>query len=638
MSATNVRAATRCGGLGLLLTGVLLMPALGRAGILDASWTAPTTNTDGSALQDLASYRVYYGISPSPCAGSAFVSVASPTSRPGSNQTVSYRLTSLVTGTVYYVAVSAVDTSGNQSACSPSASAAARSDFGVSPTGTVNFGSVAPGSFAEQVFTVSNTGGGTVSGAASVTAPFSVVSGSPFTLNGAGTTQIVTVRFTPTIATTVSTTINFTANGGSISRIVTGSGTGSDTTKPTVAITSPTASAAYSTGSASLVLQGTAADDVGVTQVTWANSRGGSGTATGTASWTAAGVTLQAGTNVLTVTARDAGGNTGTATLTVTYAASDTTAPTVQVTAPGAGATVSGTISVTATAADNVGVVGVQFLLDGAALGAEQTTAPYGVAWATGSVANGTHSLSARARDAAGNTTLAASVVVTVANTQVSNTQPSGLVAAYGFAEGAGPTVADSSGNGNAGTISGATWTTQGKFGSALVFGGTTAVVTVPDAASLRLTTGMTLEAWVYPTWALTNWSTVVMKEQPGALVYTLYAGSPANRPNVYLNTATDASGERGSTGPSALPLNTWSHLAGTYDGATLRLYLNGVLVASQAVTGAMVSSTGALRIGGNGVWGEYFGGRIDEVRIYNRALSAAEIQRDMTTPVGGPP
>ena len=615
------------------------MPALGRAGILDATWTAPTTNTDGSALQDLASYRVYYGTSPSPCAGSAFVSVASPTSRPGSNQTVSYRLTSLVTGTIYYVAVSAVDTSGNQSACSPSASAAARNEFGVSPTGTVNFGSVPPGSFAEQVFTVSNTSGGTVSGAASITAPFSVVSGSPFTLSGAGTTQSVTVRFTPTIATTVSTTINFTANGGSISRIVTGTGTGSDTTAPTVAITSPTAGAAYSTGSASLVLQGTAVDNVGVTQVTWANSRGGSGTATGTASWTAAGITLQAGTNVLTVTARDASGNTGTATLTVTYTASDTTAPTVQVTAPGAGAAVSGTISVTATAADNVGVVGVQFLLDGAALGAEQATAPYGVAWATGSVANGTHTLSARARDAAGNTTLAAGVAVTVANTAVGSPQPSGLVAAYGFAEGAGPTVADSSGNGNTGTISGATWTTQGKFGSALVFGGTTAGVTVPGgAASLRLTTGMTLEAWVYPTAAATNWSTVVMKEQPGDLVYTLYAGSPANQPNVYLNTATDASSERGIAGPSALPLNTWSHLAGTYDGATLRLYLNGVLVASQAVTGAMVSSTGALRIGGNGVWGEYFTGRIDEVRIYNRALSAAEIQRDMTTPVGGPP
>src|SRR4029077_15104378 len=113
---------------------------------------------------------------------------------------------------------------------------------------------------------------------------------------------------------------------------------------------------------------GTAADNVGVTQVTWANSRGGSGIATGTTSWSASGIALQAGTNVVTVTARDAAGNTGTAILTVTYNSPDTTAPTVNITAPTSGTTVSGVVTVTATASDNVGVVGVQFLLDGTAL------------------------------------------------------------------------------------------------------------------------------------------------------------------------------------------------------------------------------------------------------------------------------
>ena len=148
----------------------------------------------------------------------------------------------------------------------------------------------------------------------------------------------------------------------------------------------------------------------------------------------------------------------------------------------------------------------------------------------------------------------------------------------------------------------------------------------------------MTLEAWVYPTVTPTTWSTVLMKEQPGALVYSLYAGSSANRPYVYFNTASDSSGERGTIGPNALPLNAWSHLAGTYDGATLRLYVNGVLVVSQPFTGSIVTSTGALRLGGNSLWGEYFTGRIDEVRIYNRALSQSEIQTDMNTAVGGTP
>ncbi len=85
----------------------------------------------------------------------------------------------------------------------------------------------------------------------------------------------------------------------------------------------------------------------------------------------------------------------------------------------------------------------------------------------------------------------------------------------------------------------------------------------------------------------------------------------------------------------ASLPLNTWTHLTVTYDGTTLRLYVNGTQVGSRAMTGALLTSTGALRIGGNSIWGEFFQGRIDEIRVYNRALSAAEILADMNTPVG---
>ena len=76
---------------------------------------------------------------------------------------------------------------------------------------------------------------------------------------------------------------------------------------------------------------------------------------------------------------------------------------------------------------------------------------------------------------------------------------PSGLVAAYGFDEGSGPTVTDASGNGNNGSITNATWAASGKYGKALQFNGTNSLVTIPDSASLHLTTGMTLEAWVNP-------------------------------------------------------------------------------------------------------------------------------------------
>ena len=94
----------------------------------------------------------------------------------------------------------------------------------------------------------------------------------------------------------------------------------------------------------------------------------------------------------------------------------DTVPPTVSITSPASGATISGTVAVATTAADNVGVVGVQFKLDGATLGAENTTSPYSTSWNTTIVPNGSHTLTAVARDAAGNVTTSAGVTVTVTN------------------------------------------------------------------------------------------------------------------------------------------------------------------------------------------------------------------------------
>ncbi len=94
--------------------------------------------------------------------------------------------------------------------------------------------------------------------------------------------------------------------------------------------------------------------------------------------------TVTNGSHTLTAVARDAAGNTTTSTAVgVTVQNADTTAPTVSLTAPANGATVSGSVTVSADASDNVGVVGVQFLLDGVNLGAEDTTAPYSINWNT---------------------------------------------------------------------------------------------------------------------------------------------------------------------------------------------------------------------------------------------------------------
>ena len=94
----------------------------------------------------------------------------------------------------------------------------------------------------------------------------------------------------------------------------------------------------------------------------------------------------------------------------------DNSAPTVTVTVP-SGTTLAGTTAVTASASDNAGVAGVQFLVDNVAIGAEDTTAPYSVDWDTTPVASGSHTLTAVARDGAGNTTTSVPVVVIVSQT-----------------------------------------------------------------------------------------------------------------------------------------------------------------------------------------------------------------------------
>ena len=301
----------------------------------------------------------------------------------------------------------------------------------------------------------------------------------------------------------------------------------------------------------------------------------------------------------------------------------DTTVPTAAVTAPTAGSTVSGAaVAVSASASDNKAVVGVQFRLDGINLGAEDTSAPYGVTWNTTTASNGPHTLTAVARDAAGNTASSPPVGVTV-----SNSGPAGPVAAYAFNEGAGITTTDSSGNNNTGSLLGPSWTPNGKNGGALNFDGLNDLVRVADHATLDLTNAMTLEAWVRPT-AGGGWRTVVLKEKPNGLVYALYSNSNSNRPTMYVNNF-NAEG----TGP--LTLNTWTHIAATYGSNVLRLYVNGTQVDSFNRNTTMANSTGTLGIGGNQIWNEYFTGQLDDVRIYNRALTPTQIQTDMNTPVG---
>jgi hypothetical protein len=144
----------------LTVTGILLLAASSHAGVLTASWTAPSTNTDGSALTSVGLYRLYYSTSSSPCLGPTFVEVAPPTSSLATNQTISYQLSGLSTGSTYSVSVTAVTMSGKESACSAVATAVARGQSAIAPTGTVSFGNV-----------VQSMDSVTITGTASVPAP-----------------------------------------------------------------------------------------------------------------------------------------------------------------------------------------------------------------------------------------------------------------------------------------------------------------------------------------------------------------------------------------------------------------------------------------------------------------------------------
>jgi Concanavalin A-like lectin/glucanases superfamily/Divergent InlB B-repeat domain/Putative Ig domain len=204
---------------------------------------------------------------------------------------------------------------------------------------------------------------------------------------------------------------------------------------------------------------------------------------------------------------------------------------------------------------------------------------------------------------------------------------PTDLVAWWRGESASGSVVSDIIGAHNGSFFTGKTaaapsYTTEGEVGGAFVFNGSV-YVQVPGAIELR-PSEMTVEAWVFPTVQNANNQAVIAHGSSINDDDTWALGLSNGKPRFFSH------GSVLLEGSFAIPLNQWTHLAASFDGSTKRLYVNGVEVATQGGLGALVyDSAVPVTIGAD--WGrnaptDLFNGRVDEVSLYRRALSAAEV------------
>ena len=211
------------------------------------------------------------------------------------------------------------------------------------------------------------------------------------------------------------------------------------------------------------------------------------------------------------------------------------------------------------------------------------------------------------------------------------------LIAAYSFDATPSSTVPDVSAGGNTLLMSNGATATAGRYGSAMSFDGRDdATIAQNYNATLNLTNNsFTLSAWIYPR---TNggWQMIVNKPYTNGhsspyFDWSMHRETGSGRISAFLGCE-----GRQRTSNASTPINTWTHVAVTYDGATLRHYINGVLDRSTAVSCAIRNDNSRrFRVGTNGAGSETMNGMIDDVRIYNSVLSATEIGTDMSTPLG---
>src|SRR5882672_2189475 len=218
--------------------------------------------------------------------------------------------------------------------------------------------------------------------------------------------------------------------------------------------------------------------------------------------------------------------------------------------------------------------------------------------------------------------------------------------AAYAFNEGSGTTTADASGNGNMGTLIGPTWTTAGRYGNALSSNGTNAYVEAANSNSLNPGTAATFSAWVNVLAANADISSVINKWSQTIDDEYLFGLDSSNHLTFAWQTTGGNVWGRPSynivSGNAQVPLGTWTYITVVRNGPAISFYVNGNLDATfgaAADANPFRSGINTLRIGGQnrGAASRVLNGMIDEVRMYNQALTPAQIQGDMNALIGTP-
>lgn len=208
----------------------------------------------------------------------------------------------------------------------------------------------------------------------------------------------------------------------------------------------------------------------------------------------------------------------------------------------------------------------------------------------------------------------------------------------------------DISGNANNGSLNNGAGFAPAEDGQGFTLGGNQ-FVSVNDSAVLNLTSQLGFEAWVYPASDDNGqvMAAIVNKELNGSSIQYEFARKMSRVcPNgggiaqgnfaLYLSGVSGLPNDCGGwvDGGAALPLNTWSHIAVTYDGSNIRSYVNGTLARTIAAGGSISVTTGQLRFGGRSANLEYWLGNIDEVSLYNRAITQSEITSIYNAGVAG--